>query len=128
MESFKNHRGLPAEITLGASDENQALQPASMLTSSRIYEDSYRNPKPTVAHKLHQLFTFLAKKEAQIETVRARLAKMGDFEPRQAFERVARDRNRLEARDIFYYIDRFSEHETHTIEACHFVVRYWNQS
>lgn len=34
----------------------------------------------------------------------------------------------MEARDIFYYIDRFSEHQTHTVEACHYVVRYWNQS
>lgn len=60
--------------------------------------------------------------------MRVRLARMHEFEPRQAFERVARDRNRLEARDIFHYIDRFSNHETHTIEASHYLIRYWNQS
>ena len=101
-----------------------------MLTSSRIddEEDSTRYPKPSIGQKLHQLLNYIAKKELQIENMRVRLARINDFEPRQAFERVARDRNRLEARDIFHYIDRFSEFETHTIEACHYLIRYWNQN
>jgi len=53
---------------------------------------------------------------------------MDEFEPRQAFARVARDPYRLEATDIFHYIDRFEENETHTMEACHLLVKYWNQS
>ena len=51
---------------------------------------------------------------------------MDQFEPRQAFARVARDPYRLEATDIFHYIDRFEENGTHTMEACHLLVKYWN--
>lgn len=36
--------------------------------------------------------------------------------------------HRMEAPDIFNYIGRFEEHETHTIDACHLTVKYWNQS
>ena len=53
---------------------------------------------------------------------------MERFEPRQAFARVARDSHRLEASDIFYYIGRFEEHETHTLDACHYLVKYWSQT
>ena len=53
---------------------------------------------------------------------------MDAFEPRQAFARVARDPHRLEASDIYHYIGRFVDHDTHTMEACHFIVRYWSQS
>ena len=38
------------------------------------------------------------------------------------------DPTRLEATDIFYFIGRFEDHETHTIDACHYLVRYWSQS
>ncbi len=71
-------------------------------------ETTVRNT--SVAQKLFEILTYIARKESQIETMRVRLAKMSKFEPRQAFERVARDRSRLEASDIFHYIDRFEEH------------------
>ena len=70
----------------------------------------------------------MAKKEQSIEVLRNRLARMDNFEPRQAFERVARDQHRMEARDIFYFVGRLEESESHTIEACHYLIRYWCQS
>ena len=92
----------------------------------RESEDSFRYPKPTLAEKLFELLTFIIRKEKQIESLRCKLAKMTLFEPRQAFERVARDRERLEASDIFHFIDRFDEHQTVMMDSCHYLVRYWN--
>lgn len=90
--------------------------------------DSLRYPKPTVTQKLFELLMYVVKKESAIEAMRCKLARMDRFEPRQAFQRIGRDMHRMEAIDIFHYISRFEEHETHTIDACHFAVRYWNQS
>jgi len=38
--------------------------------------------QPTVAQKLSELLTYIAKKESQIEASRVKLAKMPQFEPR----------------------------------------------
>ena len=73
-----------------------------------------------------EIFKFISKKEQVIEGLRARICRLEQFEPRQAFARVAMDPHRLEASDIFHYIGRFEAHETHTIDACHFLIRYWS--
>ena len=98
------------------------------MESPEREDDSFRNPKPTISEKLFELLSFMAKKEQAIEVLRNRLARMDSFEPRQAFERVARDQHRMEARDIFYFVGRFEEPETHTIDACHYLIRYWCQT
>ena len=34
----------------------------------------------------------------------------------------------MEAPDIYQFIGRFTDNDLHTPEACHYLVRYWNES
>ena len=122
---FKMLQRREQELTLHRQTLGEPNQSWEVLKGG---DDSYRNPKPTLADKLHELLTFIIRKEKQIESLRCKMAKMGQFEPRQAYERVARDRERLEASDIYHFIDRFEEHHDgqNTVQACHYLVRYWN--
>lgn len=81
---MRNYTNMPQEVTLGVNKEDtfRQNQPALMLTSSQLgddattVDDTLRFPKPSVTQKLHQIFTFIAKKEALIEKMRNRLARM----------------------------------------------------
>ena len=57
-----------------------------------------------------------------------KLAKIEAFEPRQAFQRVARDNKRMEASDIHQFIGRFRDNQLITPDACHYIIRYWNET
>ena len=53
------------------------------MTESSSRDQSGRlNNQPSVAQKLNELLTYIAKKESQIEASRVKLAKMPQFEPR----------------------------------------------
>ena len=92
----------------------------------RLPAQRKKGSKPT-AKKMFEILHYIAKKETKIETQRAVLARHVEFEPRQAFQRVARDYQRMEASDIQQFIARFTDEEMYQTEACHYLVRYWNE-
>ena len=81
-----------------------------------------------LSQKLFTLFIYLGKKESLVEQYRQKLAHVPDFEPRQLFEKIARDGKQMTAEDIFQFtkLHPDSQHKTDlTIEMCHLMIKFW---
>jgi len=53
---------------------------------------------------------------------------MKSFELNQAFTRIAKDSKRMQASDIFSYLERFvCDGQANIQDSCHFIIRYWGQ-